>query len=192
MARTTGIQIRRGAYSALPATGLLEGEPLFCTDTGNLFVATGATTYIAAVPYLAGLAAIGTPAVGDLLMMEDIDGAGVKAKKISFADFKTALNIPASDADEKVAVISGGTAGYLWGTTGADGVIRVSEGIQWTKDAGNAYVTLNFGFTSEARGDIALRGATVWDRLAIGAAGTFLKSDGTDAAWSNVIDGGTF
>ena len=44
--------------------------------------------------------------------------------------------------DEKVAVVAGGTAGYLWGTDGTDGLIRMNTSMSWTKDAGNGFVTL--------------------------------------------------
>lgn len=44
--------------------------------------------------------------------------------------------------DEKVAVVSGGTAGYIWGADGTDGVIRLNSSLSWTKDVGNAYVTI--------------------------------------------------
>lgn len=40
---------------------------------------------------------------------------------------------------------------------------------------------------SMARGDILVRGASNFDRLAIGSAGAFLKSDGTDPSWSSVL-----
>lgn len=38
---------------------------------------------------------------------------------------------------------------------------------------------------SATRGDILIRGASSWTRLAIGAAGTVITSDGTDPAWGN-------
>jgi hypothetical protein len=38
--------------------------------------------------------------------------------------------------------VSGGTAGYIWGTDGTDGVIRLNSSLNWTKDAGNGYVTI--------------------------------------------------
>ena len=47
--------------------------------------------------------------------------------------------------DEKVAVVSGGTSGYIWGTDGTDGVMRMNSSMSWTKDAGNGYVTLAVG-----------------------------------------------
>jgi ribosome biogenesis protein Nip4 len=62
---------------------------------------------------------------------------------MTFNDFKSALNIPAGDTDEKVAVVSGGTAGYLYGTDGSDGVIRMGSSMSWTKDAGNGFVTID-------------------------------------------------
>lgn len=194
MAKITSIRFQYGPFASLPVTGMNEGEPLWCNDTGQLFIASGATTKMTAVPHIGSLSDSFTVATGDLILMEDIDGAGVKAKKITFADFKTALNIPAASTDEKVAVVAAGTAGYIWGTDGTDGVLRVSEGIQWSKDAGNGFVTFNFGFTSEAQGDLAVRGATVWDRFAKGAAYQFLKVDaaGTTLEWSSDVIGGTF
>ena len=81
----------------------------------------------------------------DLLIMHDASAAGQKEKKITFDAFKTALNIPAGSSDEKVAVVAGGTSGYIWGTDGTDGVIRMNSSMSWTKDAGNAYVTLAVG-----------------------------------------------
>lgn len=41
-----------------------------------------------------------------------------------------------------VAVVAGGTAGHIWGTDGTNGVLRLNNSLSWTKDAGNAYVTL--------------------------------------------------
>ncbi len=46
---------------------------------------------------------------------------------------------------------------------------------------------LEFISASMARGDILVRGASSFDRLAIGASGTFLKSDGTDPSWSSTF-----
>lgn len=43
--------------------------------------------------------------------------------------------------------------------------------------------TIILSFASEARGDIIKRGASTWGRLAIGAAGKALVSDGTDPSW---------
>lgn len=44
--------------------------------------------------------------------------------------------------DEKVAVIDGGEAGYLWGTDGTDGVIRVASPLTITKSETNDYITI--------------------------------------------------
>lgn len=52
---------------------------------------------------------------------------GQKEKKITFDAFKTALNIPPGSSDEKVAVVAGGTAGYIWGTDGTNGLIRLNN-----------------------------------------------------------------
>lgn len=141
---TTRIQVKRGLKANLPNTGLAPGEPLFTTDRGTLHVATGATTHIPAVPAvddLQTLAAV-NPA-NDMLLIHDADGTGQKEKKITVAEFRQALNIPAGAADEKVAVVQGGASGYLYGTDGTDGVIRVDNTLTITKDASNGFVTLS-------------------------------------------------
>ena len=135
------IQLKRGVKSNLPATGMLAGEPMFTTDKGTLYVATDATTKLPVVPAIDALGAIGTVATDDLLIMQDTSTD--LAKSISFADFKAALSIPAGDTDEKVAVISGGTAGYIWGTDGTDGILRAGASLSYTKDAGSGFVTLS-------------------------------------------------
>lgn len=138
------IQVKRGLKSNLPTTGMLAGEILATTDRGTLHLATAATTKLAVVPAIDDLTSM--PAVdsaADLIIMHDAsEAAGQKEKKITFASFKTALNIPAASTDEKVAVLSGGTSGYIWGTDGTDGIIRLNNSLSWTKDAGSAYVTL--------------------------------------------------
>lgn len=134
------IQLKRGVKSNLPATGMLEGEPLVTTDKGTLYVATGATTKVPIVPAVDALDALGTIATDDLLLMQDtsLDFA----RKVTFNDFKTALNIPAGSTDEMLAIVSGGTAGYL-GTDGSDGVLRVGASLNMTKDVSDAFVTLS-------------------------------------------------
>ena len=140
------IQLKRGLKANLPTSGMLAGEPLVTTDRGTLHIATDATTKLPIVPAiddLTTLASVNGPA--DLLLIHDADGVGQKEKKITFDAFKAALNIPAASTDEKVAVVSGGTSGYIWGTDGTNGVIRLNSSMQWTKDAGNAFVTLAVG-----------------------------------------------
>ena len=137
------IQIKRGLKANLPTSSMLAGEQFFTTDRNTLHIAIDATTTKAVVPPIDDLTAIGAvDSVSDLLLIHDASGTGVKEKKITIADFKTALNISSSDTDEKVAVISGGTAGYVWGTDGTDGVIRLNTSLSWTKDSGNGYVTI--------------------------------------------------
>ncbi len=137
------IQIKRGLKANLPTSSMLAGEQFFTTDRNTLHAAIDATTTKAVVPPIDDLTAIGAvDSVSDLLLIHDASGTGVKEKKITIADFKTALNISSSDTDEKVAVISGGTSGYVWGTDGTDGVIRLNTSLSWTKDSGNGYVTI--------------------------------------------------
>ncbi len=137
------LQLRRGLKTNLPTTGMLAGEPHITTDRGTLHVATDATTKLPVVPAIDDLATLASvDGAADLLIMHDSSATGQKEKKITFDAFKTALNIPPGSSDEKVAVVAGGTAGYIWGTTGLDGIIRLNNSLSWTKDAGNAYVTI--------------------------------------------------
>ena len=116
------------------------------TDRGTLHIAIDATTKLAVVPAIDDLTTLASiNGAADLLLIHDADGTGQKEKKITFDAFKTALNIPAESTDEKVAVVAGGTSGFIWGTDGTDGVIRLNSSLSWTKDAGNAFVTLAVG-----------------------------------------------
>lgn len=138
------LQLRRGLKSALPSTSMLAGEPHVTTDRGTMHVATDATTIIPVVPPIDDLTTLAA-VVGstDLLLMHDASEAAAQMeKKITFDAFKTALNIPAGSTDELCAVVSGGSAGYIWGTDGTDGIIRMNTSMSWTKDAGNAFVTI--------------------------------------------------
>ena len=140
------IQIKRGLKANLPTTGMLAGEQHYTTDRSTMHVAIDATTSQPVVPAVDDLGSIGAvDGAADLLLIHDASATGVKAKKITIADFKTALNIPNGDTDEKVAIVAGGTAGYIWGTDGTNGVIRLNASMEWTKDAGNGFVTLAVG-----------------------------------------------
>ena len=189
------IKVRQGLKAALPTTGMTAGEPLFCTDSEELYVATGATTKVPVKTDLEPLDAIGTVASDDLLLMSDtsVSAGSPRQKKITFDNFKTALNIPSASTDEKVATASGATAGYL-GTDGTDGILRAGNGISMTAGASNAYVTTALYFASEAQGDIIYRGASAYARLAAGTAGGFLQTGGAgqNPTWVTTVDGGTF
>jgi len=140
------IQLKRGLKANLPTSGMLAGEAHFTTDRGTLHVATDATNKLPLVPAIDDLVTLASVnGASDLLIIHDADGAGQKEKKITFDAFKTALNIPAASTDEKVAVVAGGTSGYIWGTDGTDGILRMNSSMSWTKDAGNAFVTLAVG-----------------------------------------------
>jgi len=138
------IQLKRGLKTNLPTTGMLAGEPMVTTDRGTLHVATDATTKLPIVPAIDDLSTLSSiSGAEDLLIIHDAsEASGQKEKKVTFDAFKTALNIPSGSTDEKVAVVAGGTAGYIWGTDGTDGLIRMNTSMSWTKDAGNAFVTL--------------------------------------------------
>lgn len=137
------IQLKRGLKANLPTSGMLAGEIFWTTDTNELFVATGATTKVPVAISSEDLDAIASVnGAEDLVMVYDLsENSGQKLKKMTFNDFKTALNIPAASSDEKVSTASGETAGYIWGTSGSDGVIRMGPSMQWTRNG--AYVTLD-------------------------------------------------
>jgi hypothetical protein len=140
------VQQKRGLYANLPSSALLAGEVYFATDRQTAHFPTDATTMVPVVPAIDALSAIGAVAgAADLLIMHDASATGLKEKKITFDAFKTALNIPAGSTDELVAVIDGGTAGFIWGTDGTDGIFRMNTSMSWTKDAGDAFVTLAVG-----------------------------------------------
>lgn len=137
------IQIKRGLHANLPNSSMLAGEPMITTDRLNLHAATEATVRKTVTPAIDLLDTLATPnTAADLVMVHDADATGQKEKKLTISALKTAMNIPESDSDEKVAVVSGGVAGYPWGTDGTDGIFRMGSSMQWSKDAGNAYVTL--------------------------------------------------
>ena len=140
------IQLKRGLKANLPSSGMLAGEAHFTTDRGTLHVATDATTKLPIVPAIDDLQTLASiDGAADLLIIHDADGTGQKEKKVTLNAFKTALNIPAGSSDEKVAVVSGGTSGYLWGTDGTNGILRMNVSMQMTKDASNGFVTLAVG-----------------------------------------------
>ena len=141
------LQLRRGVKSALPTSDMLEGEPLVTTDRGTLHIATSATTKLPIVPAVDDLATLASiDGATDLLLIHDNSEASAqKEKKITFDAFKTALNIPTGSTDEKAAVVSGGTSGYIYGTDGTDGIIRMNSSMVMTKDSGNGFVTLAVG-----------------------------------------------
>lgn len=140
------IQLKRGLKANLPTSGMLAGEAHVTTDRGTLHVATDATNKITIVPAIDDLATLASvDGAADLLIIHDVSGAGQKEKKITVDAFKASLNIPAASTDEKAAVVSGGTSGYLWGTDGTDGILRMNTSMQMSKDAGNGFVTLAVG-----------------------------------------------
>jgi hypothetical protein len=138
------LQLKRGLKANLPTTGMLAGEPHITTDRGTLHVATDATTKLPVVPAIDDLSTMSAvDGAADLLIVHDAsESSGQNEKKITFNAFKSALNIPSESTDEKVAVVNGGTAGYIYGTDGTDGVIRLNSSLSWTKDAGNGFVTI--------------------------------------------------
>lgn len=140
------IQMKRGLKANLPTAAMLAGEAHFTTDRGTLHIATGSTSRLPVVPPIDDLTTIAAvDGAADLLILHDASATGQKEGKITVNAFKAALNILSSDLDEKVAVVAGGVSGYIFGTNGTDGVIRLNPSLQWSKDPGNAFVTLAVG-----------------------------------------------
>ena len=189
------IKLRQGLKAALPNSGLTIGEPLYATDTREMYVGTSATTaktFVVDLQDLDTLTSVDVVA-GDLVYMYDVSATGVKARAMTFNEFKTALNIPPGSTDELVAVKSGQAAGYLFqNAAGNDGVLRAGNGIGFTDN--NSYITMALNFASEAQGDIIYRGATEWNRLAAGTFGQLLmtRGSGQNPEWISTIDGGVF
>ena len=138
-------QIRRGLKNNLPTSSMLAGEPHFTTDRGTLHIATDATNKLPVVPAIDDLVTLTSiDLLADLLIVHDASQeTRQKEKKVTVSDFKTALNIPSASSDEKVAVVSGGTSGYIYGTDGTDGILRMNNSMKMTKDASNGFVTLS-------------------------------------------------
>lgn len=143
MTTNARVQLRGGLAANRPNTGLLEREQLFTTDRHTLDVALTSTSRVPVVPEIDALTTMGTVTVAnDLLIIHDADASGVKEKKITVDALKNALELAAGTTDEKVAIVEGGTAGYLFGS-GSNGVLRMGPSMQWEKDASDNYVTLN-------------------------------------------------
>lgn len=139
----TTVQNKRGLRANQPTSGMLAGELFLHTDRGTAKFALDATTSIDIVPAIDALGTLATvDGASDFILLHDADGSGVKEKKMTFNAFKAALAIPAGSTDEKAAVASGGTPGFIWGSNGADGIIRLHSSLSWVKDSGSAFVTI--------------------------------------------------
>ena len=190
------IKMRQGLKGSLPTTGITVGEPLWCTNTNELYVGVGATDKMPVNIDIPAMDAMGTVADDDVIYMYDMSepDTSTRGRKITFDDFKTALNIPPGSTDEKVATASGATAGYL-GTNGTDGVLRAGTGIRMIPGTSNAFTTMSLWFNTEAQGHLPYRGASAWTTLAPSATiGALLQSGGTtgNPSYTTIIDGGTF
>ncbi len=139
------LQLRRGLKANLPTEGMLPGEAHVTIDRGTLHVAKDAASRLPIVPAIEDLVGLSSvDGLSDFLIIHDAsEDAGQKEKKITFANLKAALNIPDASTDEKTALVSGGTSGYLYGTDGADGILRMGSSMSWEKDSSNNFVTFN-------------------------------------------------
>lgn len=179
------IQQKRGTKATLPTAGNLEGELLLTTDRNTLHAGKTPTTTVPITPAIDDLSVLATiTGATDLLIIHDADGTGQKEKKITFDNFKGALNIPPASTDEKVSVASGQVAGYL------DDVLEAStqiDKLQGTTAAKRKF-TLKAGSVTAT--ELAKASAT---SVGNGSVGNIMVSLGNGYVdWSNVIDCGTF
>ena len=144
MANEPRIRVRRGNKSSVPTSGMLPGDLLVAKDQGEMFMATDSVSKVAIVPPVSDLNTLPAfdPANDLMLVWDASETSTIKAKKTTLAALKTSFNIPAASTDEKVAVVAGGTSGYIYGTDGTNGVVRTGPSIKMTKDSSNGFVTL--------------------------------------------------
>jgi len=137
------VQQKRGLKAALPSSGLLAGEIYLTTDQQTGHFATDATTMVPMVPAVDLLPTLATvDGAADFVTLWDTsETTTTPFKKMTFTAFKSALNIPAASSDELVAVASGAAAGYLWGTDGTDGVLRMGTTMSWVRSG--SFATIN-------------------------------------------------
>lgn len=126
---TLRLQLKNGLSVNMPTSNMLEGEPHFLLDTGELKVATSPSSSLTVSPNIASLQS-GSMSASDLLMFEDVSTvSGVRNKQITFSDFKDNLGIPTGSTDEKVSVANGETPNYLINVvTGSNGINITQSG----------------------------------------------------------------
>lgn len=185
--KVTDAMLRQGAgLSVIGVTGASTANEADIVGTANqvLRVASdGSALAFGAVNLASGSAVTGIlPAANG--------GSGFASYTVGdilYADTTTSL-AKLNDIATGNALISGGTStAPSWGkiglTTHVTGTLAIANG-------GTGQTTANPAFNALAptttRGDIIARNATVNARLAIGAANTVLRTDGTDPAWGFV------
>jgi hypothetical protein len=79
-------------------------------------------------------------------------------------------------------------AGYLRGRTISTTAPTNGQTLVWNSSTSQwVPTTVASGSPTTTRGDLIVRGASADQRLAIGAAGRYARSDGTDPAWSQLL-----
>ena len=64
---------------------------------------------------------------------------------INYGSAFTGVQIDAALTKANSATQPGDLVGFIWGTDGTDGIFRMNTSMYWSKDAGDAFVTLAVG-----------------------------------------------
>ncbi len=166
-------------WAAVPTNALLDGSTH--SDSVAASVAKGSLVVGNATPKWDDLA-VGTD--GYFLVADAAQTLGVKWAPIQA---QTAAGAPVHTAAE-------GT--IYWDSTGDTLYVNDDGSTGWMAitSGGGAHTLLNGATHSDTASDSVTRGSLIygnstpaWDELVIGAAARVLRSDGTDAAWAQVV-----
>ena len=91
------------------------------------------------------------------------------------------------DQVNNLAAVAGATVVFSKTVSGVIELFLVlASGTVVQLTSGGKLLMSSLVIASEARGDLMVRGASLWGRLGLGGNNTFLKSDGTDASWATI------
>lgn len=188
------------------ATGTWQGTTLALNKGG-----TGQTTATAGFDALAPTSARGDLVVRDasnnvrlpvggaatILRSDGTDAAWASLATAGIQPLDTDLTALAAITEARGSLITGGVSGWQGLTVGTSGTILRSDGTDaaWASLSTAGIQPLDADLTAvaaitEARGSLITGGASNWQGLTIGSAGTLLRSDGTDVAWASLATAG--
>lgn len=128
--------------------------------------------------------------IGSSILAAANGGTGVASYAVGdilYASGSTALSALADVATGNALISGGITTAPLWGkiglTTHVSGILPIANGGTGGSSASTSFDALA---PTTTRGDLIARNATTNTRLAIGAANTVLRTNGTDPSWGAV------